>query len=179
MSELWHLLYCSRQTYEMEIADMLKLLFDAREHNWLHGITGLLAHRDGRFMQLIEGAREEVHALYAKISVDPRHCDVILALDEPAQRRLFPDWQMGYAEAPQLHGHALLGSAESVAEAVDSLRWAADEDPAAIVLLRFLRGQSGLEDKSSVLDWTRTVSSGFGPGSGSGFGFGGAGSDAD
>jgi Sensors of blue-light using FAD len=46
MPQIWHLLYRSEQAYEMDTADLMKLLFDARTFNSENGITGLLLYRN-------------------------------------------------------------------------------------------------------------------------------------
>jgi Sensors of blue-light using FAD len=121
MTNIWHLLYCSEQVYEMDASDMLKLLFDARTFNREHGITGLLLHHGGRFMQLLEGEESDLRGLYDRIKADARHHDLVLEVDSPASERLFPGWSMGYAEAPEIDGHAALSGADSERDALVSL----------------------------------------------------------
>lgn len=139
MSQLWQLLYRSEQAYEMEAADMVKLLFDARAFNRDNGITGLLLHHGGQFMQLLEGRQHEVHRLYRKIAEDARHRDLAIEVDAPAERRLFPDWQMGYADAPELDGLPALAGAESERDAMTILQYLANEHLPAMRLMQFLR----------------------------------------
>ncbi len=141
MSQVWQLLYHSDQAYEMEAADMLKLLFDARAYNSDHGITGLLLHHGGQFMQLLEGSQHEVLRLYLKITEDSRHRDIVVEINGPAQQRLFPDWQMGFADAPQMDGLPALAGAESKREAMTTLLVLAREHMPASRLLQFLRGE--------------------------------------
>ena len=138
MSGVWQLLYRSVQAYEMETADLMKLLFDARSFNRENGITGLLLYHDGRFMQLLEGEQHEVHRLYRKIAEDSRHRDVVVEIDAHADRRLFPEWQMGYAEAPEIDGHSALAGAGSERDAVAMLRLLSATDVCAQMLLQFL-----------------------------------------
>jgi Sensors of blue-light using FAD len=140
MSEFWHLLYRSEQTYDMEPGDLLKLLFDAREFNRRHDITGLLLHRDNRFMQLLEGRRDDVYGLYARIATDARHTTLVVEIDNPAEKRIFPDWQMGFDEAPRFNGHAVLYGTESEGEALEALQRLAREHGCARRLMWFLSG---------------------------------------
>jgi hypothetical protein len=139
MSHVWQLMYRSRQAYEMKAADMVKLLFDARAFNRDNGITGLLLYHGGRFMQLLEGEQRQVQRLYRKISEDARHRDVMIEVDVPADRRLFPDWQMGYAEVPEMDGFPALAGAESERDAMDTLRILARDHLPAMRLMEFLR----------------------------------------
>jgi hypothetical protein len=140
MQRIWQLLYSSAQAYEMETADMVKLLFDARAFNRENGITGLLLYHEGRFMQLIEGDQHEIQRLYRRIAQDSRHRDVILEVNAPADQRLFPQWQMGYADAPEMDGLPALAGAESERDVMAILRVLAREHMSAMRLVQFLRG---------------------------------------
>jgi Sensors of blue-light using FAD len=142
MSAVWQLLYRSVETYEMEPADLLKLLFDARAFNREHAITGLLLHHGGRFMQLLEGDRDQVQALYRRISSDARHREVVMEHEGPSRQRLFPDWTMGYAEAPEFAGRSALGGVESEREALHSLRALSPQDSNAACLLKFIQSEA-------------------------------------
>lgn len=137
--ELWVLLYRSREAYEMDAADLLKLLFDARAHNAAQGISGLLLHHEGRFMQVLEGPREAVQRLYRRIAQDARHRDLVLEIDQPADRRLFPEWSMGFAEAPRLRGSTPLSGVESEREAEELLDALAPHSRPAARMLHFLQ----------------------------------------
>lgn len=135
---LWHVLYVSREAYEMEASDMLKLLFDARDHNRRAGITGLLLHHGHRFMQLLEGPRTRVEPLFARIAEDARHSDVTVESAGPLAERLFADWTMGFADIPTLHGRSALANVESEAEALEVLRVLGSSAPCARRMLDFL-----------------------------------------
>lgn len=135
---LWHVLYVSREAYEMEGSDMLKLLFDARDYNRRAGITGLLLHHEHRFMQMLEGPRAVVEPMFARIEQDARHCDVTVETHGPARERLFADWTMGFADIPTLHGRSALANVGSEAEALDLLRVLGSSDPRARRMLDFL-----------------------------------------
>lgn len=76
-----------------EITDMLNL---AKKKNAELGITGLLVFDSRFFLQLLEGERERVNALYRRICRDPRHSDVTLLTYREIGERTFGDWAMGY-----------------------------------------------------------------------------------
>ncbi len=140
MSKMWQLLYRSEHAYEMGGADLVKLLFDARVFNREHHISGLLLYHSGKFMQLLEGGQQEVQQLFFhKIAEDARHRNVAIEVNAPADHRLFPEWHMGYAEAPEMGGHPALAGAESEQDAMTSLRGLAREHMSAMRLLQFLR----------------------------------------
>ena len=56
----------------------------------------MLLYGEGGFVQLLEGERERVRALFDRIARDPRHSRVFLALDGRTPARQFPDWSMGF-----------------------------------------------------------------------------------
>ncbi|SDU90319.1 Sensors of blue-light using FAD [Microlunatus sagamiharensis] len=74
--------------------ELLELLRVARAKNRSMDVTGVLLHRQGRFVQLLEGGDEEVRALYATIRADHRHRDVTLIWDDHGDTRWFADWWM-------------------------------------------------------------------------------------
>ncbi len=142
VKDLWVLLYRSVEAYEMDAADMLKLLLDARSHNHHGDITGLLLHHGGCFMQMLEGPREQVRMLYERIALDPRHRDVVIELEVLADQRLFPDWQMGFAEVPNIRGRAVMASVESEHDAIQVLSALAQWHLPAQRMLDFLTGDA-------------------------------------
>jgi len=58
-------------------------------------------HQEGYFMQMLEGEREAVLALYGKIKQDPRHCNLVIVAEGQRYRRVFPEWSMGYCEVDE------------------------------------------------------------------------------
>ncbi len=90
------IIYCSRATEELCIEELLVLLYYARLHNEEVGITGMLLHSGGRFIQLLEGDDDEVGTTFASIAGDERHRDVRIVLDATVDERMFPDWRMGF-----------------------------------------------------------------------------------
>ncbi len=80
--------------------------------NLRHGITGVLCHGNGVFLQALEGDREAVSRLYLSIGRDKRHHDVVLLHYEEIAERAFAGWSMGRVNAEQdqrRHAAALLG----------------------------------------------------------------------
>jgi len=68
---LSHILYISNSIETPTEADMEKLLFAARRNNQRDGITGVLLHHGKIFIQCIEGPRDQLDKLYARIEADP------------------------------------------------------------------------------------------------------------
>ncbi len=80
-------------------AELVALLRKARAHNQRHHITGVLLYHAGQFVAVLEGPHEAVRALYERIRRDARHRNVLLLSDGPSERRVFPDWSMGFVAA--------------------------------------------------------------------------------
>ncbi len=92
---LHFLIYVSRAAVPMSGQALNELLKKSRDYNRSVGITGCLIHQDGYFMQMLEGPREAVLALFEKIKIDPRHLEAGIVIEAPARRRIFIDWSMG------------------------------------------------------------------------------------
>ncbi|OUE07395.1 hypothetical protein C5B94_14890 [Clavibacter michiganensis] len=88
--------YTSTATRHLTDDDLAELLGQCVRNNERAGLTGLLLHRDGRFMQVLEGPDDAVEAVFATIAADPRHTDVRQLLDERITARRFPAWSMGF-----------------------------------------------------------------------------------
>jgi hypothetical protein len=80
----------------MSDKDLQALLKKARASNEILGITGMLLYRDRFFIQALEGEQTVLENLYAIISKDERHQNVILIYEKPIQQRRFPNWTMGF-----------------------------------------------------------------------------------
>jgi hypothetical protein len=56
----------------------------------------VLLFRSGNFLQVLEGKKETVLALYEKIVRDPRHTRRKTLFQGNSIQRDFPDWSMGF-----------------------------------------------------------------------------------
>jgi hypothetical protein len=120
---LVRLLYASRAGEKLGSAEIDAILTRSRGHNPQHGITGVLCYSGELFMQVLEGGRAQVNALYTEIVRDPRHRDVTLLDYEEVAERHFAGWTMGrvnlakinpslllkYSELPSLDPYAMSG----------------------------------------------------------------------
>ena len=93
---LHEIIYVSLATRDMAQAELLALLDEARAYNEAHGITGLLMYHGHEFLQLLEGERAEVEALFAAIHGDARHQQVYTLWEGPVAARSFDRWAMGF-----------------------------------------------------------------------------------
>jgi len=93
---LIRMLYVSRAAGPQTSTVTASILLTARAHNRLHRITGVLCHGQGLYLQVLEGERGPVNALYARIIADKRHRAVeLLQMEEIVERR-FPHWSMAH-----------------------------------------------------------------------------------
>jgi len=94
----YRLVYVSSATQLFSKSQLVLLLDQARAFNQQRGITGMLLYKDGNFIQLIEGAQDQVQALYARIAKDERHRGVEVVFEGDVGERLFSDWSMGFRD---------------------------------------------------------------------------------
>ena len=104
MEMLFQIVYTSTATDLIGGAELKEMLKGSVQRNKKAGITGLLLFKDGCFMQVLEGEKPAVQALFAKICRDPRHHKIIPLIQEPIERRQFPDSAMAFPnlDAPKL-----------------------------------------------------------------------------
>ncbi|MFD2340499.1 BLUF domain-containing protein [Clavibacter tessellarius] len=88
--------YTSTATRDLTDDDLAELLHQCVRNNEESGLTGMLLHRDGRFMQVLEGPDDAVRDVFAVIAADTRHTEVRLLLDESITERAFPAWKMAF-----------------------------------------------------------------------------------
>jgi predicted sulfurtransferase len=91
------LIYMSQAYHDFSDADLKSLLSSARENNKANNITGMLLYdRLGTFIQAIEGEKQDIEALFQKISNDPRHGEIERLSYKEIDERSFSDWQMAF-----------------------------------------------------------------------------------
>lgn len=95
---MFQLVYTSTATVPFTTEALRALLGRSRENNTALGVTGILAHIDGSFLQTLEGERQIVEQLYARISKDRRHSQVVTLLRREISERNFADWSMGFVD---------------------------------------------------------------------------------
>jgi len=104
------LIYASTANRPLSEVELSLLLLAARRNNESLGVTGMLLYHDGEFLQVLEGEREAVQALFGRIARDPRHTRVTLLQRQRVVQRQFADWSMGFATlkglAESLPGHS-------------------------------------------------------------------------
>jgi hypothetical protein len=96
--ELRRIAYTSQAIGQFSKRNLLDLLHYARAFNKIDNITGVLMHRKGAFLQVLEGSSENVGHLLSRILSDARHHKIKIILDASVDRRLFSNWTMGCAD---------------------------------------------------------------------------------
>jgi Sensors of blue-light using FAD len=92
------LIYVSRP-FGFDDTTLKAILYNARERNKRDGITGALICRADIYLQMLEGPRDKLTNLYAKILRDGRHTDVVTLYAGDLETRLFPNWDMRHDPA--------------------------------------------------------------------------------
>ena len=91
-------LYVSRAVGPQTTTVTSAILTTAQAFNRQHGISGVLCQGQGMYLQVLEGERSAVHALYARIVADTRHKDVQMLQLEEITERCYPEWTMALVD---------------------------------------------------------------------------------
>jgi len=116
--------YVSTASEGLEVPDLDALLADATTFNRMAGVTGVLMFDGRRFLQYIEGPRDGVASVHARILNARRHGSITELAAGGLQARWFPRWTManrmiepgalasivaapwhGFGDDPQWPGH--------------------------------------------------------------------------
>lgn len=94
------LVYYSEPTQLLDQNDIRAILEHSITFNKVKDITGVLVYNENYFMQLLDGERDEVNALYNRIIQDSRHKNVRLIHYGSLVGQRFTEWSMGIAYLP-------------------------------------------------------------------------------
>jgi FAD-dependent sensor of blue light len=144
-TDLYQVIYASAETRPIQEGELLGMLKLSREKNKGLGITGMLLHCDGSFIQALEGPKEQVMDLLGVIRQDPRHDRITVLFDGPIKNRSFSQWSMGFNRPSEKE----LGMIEGYTPYLD-----VGNDPKAIqnyssVAIKLLAAFRELSDKKS------------------------------
>lgn len=89
---LWLLVCGSDSAWGLGDADLRRVFDDSRRNNPRLGVTGTLLHRDGSFLQVLEGDEGVVRGLRRRIDADPRQAGTTTRLQGPSSGRMFSAW---------------------------------------------------------------------------------------
>ncbi|MCB6184550.1 BLUF domain-containing protein [Leeia sp. TBRC 13508] len=105
---LVRLIYASRSTAAINAQLTDVILKQSKVHNPQRGVTGILCFTEDTFIQVLEGSRSEVSALYNEIVRDTRHKDIELLGFEEIKERQFAHWTMGEVNLAKVNPATLL-----------------------------------------------------------------------
>lgn len=139
MRQLTQLVYVSRASQQFSADDLTQLLSKIRKKNLEREVTGMLLRDGGSFMQVLEGESDKLERLFEHIQKDSRHHNIVLIMERPVSKRLFPDWSMGFRQVSdemlaELDG---LNDFYSARTCLDSV----DEGRATKIIDAFARGR--------------------------------------
>lgn len=109
---LVRLLYASRTRSKLTPKELEQILVSSRRHNPETGITGILCYGGDVFLQVLEGGRDAVNALYNQIVQDRRHQHVVMLHYEEVTERRFAGWTMGQVNLAKINPSLLLKYSE-------------------------------------------------------------------
>ena len=110
---LVRLMYASRVAEGLKPDALHAILKKSTTNNPTIGVTGVLCFSGSVFLQVLEGGRSQVSALYNRIVVDPRHRDVVLLTYTEIAERRFAGWAMGQVNMNMLNPALLLKYSEA------------------------------------------------------------------
>jgi Sensors of blue-light using FAD len=110
---LVRLMYASRASESVNQEELVAILKKSKVNNTHNGVTGVLCFSAGIFLQVLEGGRTAVNALYHHIATDPRHHDVVLLTYDEISERRFSGWSMGQVNLNRLNPALLLKYSET------------------------------------------------------------------
>ena len=99
MVRLHAIIYVSSAVHVPVPDEIERLLQRARERNARAGVTGLLLHDGGHFMQYIEGPPDGLLPIYDIILADPLHHRIHELMSESIGEREFDGCAMAYEQA--------------------------------------------------------------------------------
>jgi hypothetical protein len=95
------LIYISLAEDNLTPNDIKAILETARANNAKNNITGLLCFDGNRFLQIIEGPKQNIKDLYLEIAQDKRHDHIELIHFEDIEDLSFTRWQMAFKGVPK------------------------------------------------------------------------------
>ncbi len=117
-------------------ADLSNILESSKKNNLALGLTGILVHGGGMFLQVMEGPSHQVLKKYTEILDDRRHTDCRIVLIATTEERAFPDWAMA---ALEISNHEFQGIQEILAHRQETV----DVKTFSLVIRSFMSRLSG------------------------------------
>ncbi|WP_300584170.1 BLUF domain-containing protein [Marivita sp.] len=138
---LHQIVYFSQPTRSMPLSEVRELLIKAQINNHFNDVTGLLLFDGDSFVQVLEGPKDKVMALYEKIERDPRHTRFTTLMEREIPQRDFGQWSMGLAHIEGKHMKSLPGLTD-----IESARRMLSDSGAAESLVEVIKSHYGDSD---------------------------------
>lgn len=121
---VYQLVYSSSARSYLTAAAAQRIAQVSAERNTRLGITGMLLYLDGTILQVLEGERDKVQALYNLIEMDNRHKSPMILLQRDIPAAEFDGWAMGFRDmsAGQLPDGMVKATASNIAKILPDAR---------------------------------------------------------
>lgn len=135
------LVYTSIAAQPMSDDELKSILETSRRNNAAVNVTGMLLHKDGHFIQALEGEENAVNPLYEKIASDPRHVNVYKMFTRKVKERSFGDWTMGFNQLSSIDPSELPGFTDFLTKPFDA-KFLMENPSRALYLLEFFKNRT-------------------------------------
>ena len=95
---LVRLLYVSKPVGPITTYVTTSILEASSANNKKTDITGVLCQGSGIYLQVIEGQRSDISALFSRIMADTRHNTVVILSMEEIEQRRYGQWSMALVQ---------------------------------------------------------------------------------
>jgi hypothetical protein len=93
---MYQIVYVSTAAQAFDDQALASLLDVSRRNNANDDVTGMLLYHEGSFFQVLEGKRQDVENVLARVEQDARHRMVTVLMEQEIEERAFGDWSMAY-----------------------------------------------------------------------------------
>ena len=94
---MYRLIYLSSSNLKTD-SDLNDLLIKSQKSNRSNNISGILLHKNGEFVQVLEGEKKAVLDLFEIIKTDNRHKNIIAFDEKEISERYFSGYFMAFDE---------------------------------------------------------------------------------
>lgn len=101
-NQLFRLIYLSRNTGTFSVSKAQQIITVSESNNKDRQLTGMLLYANNHYLQMLEGYVLEINEIYEQIARDERHDKIALLGMNHADKRIFPEWQMRFANLDEI-----------------------------------------------------------------------------
>lgn len=128
-SSNYFILYVSYATREFSQNELELLWKKSANKNADLNISGMLLYLNQRFIQVLEGEKDQVKSLYSRIQKDKRHENVMTVIEGQVTKRNFENWSMGFHHIDSSEEKYISAGAH-ILEKIDQWEISSGEHPA-------------------------------------------------